>query len=96
MTDETPSGSTGVHAENGPGGGDDTETVREFLDEVGVDPTDLESLEELQDVVELDLSADGETVDFDDVDQRTSSMPRDRRTEPGPRVSSPIDPGLPT
>ncbi|TYT61767.1 HNH endonuclease [Natrialba swarupiae] len=68
MTDETPSGSTGVHAENGPGGGDDTETVREFLDEVGVDPTDLESLEELQDVVELDLSADGETVDFDDVD----------------------------
>ncbi len=68
MTDETPGGSTGVHAEDGLAGDDDTETVRDFLDEVGVDPTDLESLEELQDIVAVDISADGETVDPDDVD----------------------------
>ncbi len=67
MTDETPGGSTGTHAEGGPAG-DDTETVRDVLDEVGVDPADLESLEELQDVVAVDISADGETVDPDDVD----------------------------
>ncbi len=44
MTEETPSGSTGVHAEDERIRDADSATVRDFLDEVGVDPTDLESI----------------------------------------------------
>ncbi|MXV61603.1 HNH endonuclease [Natronorubrum sp. JWXQ-INN-674] len=68
MTDEPSSGSTGAHAEDGQVGDDDSTTVRELLEEIGVDPADLESVDDLQDVVELDLSTEGETVDPDDVD----------------------------
>ncbi|GAB7020291.1 HNH endonuclease [Halostagnicola bangensis] len=68
MTDEPSSGSTRGHPEDERVRDDDSTTVREFLEEVGVDPTDLESVAELQDVVDLDLSTEGETVDPDDVD----------------------------
>ncbi|NGM71323.1 HNH endonuclease [Natronolimnobius sp. AArcel1] len=68
MTDEPSSGSTDALSEDEPVGGDDSTTVRELLKQVGVDPVDLESVEGLQEVVELDLSTEGETVDPDDVD----------------------------
>lgn len=68
MTGETSAGSTRAHAEDERVRDDNPATVRDLLDEVGVDPTDLESVEGLQEVVELDISTEGETVDPDDVD----------------------------
>lgn len=68
MTDETSAGSTRAHAEDERVRDDNPATVRDLLDEVGVDPADLESVEDLQEVVKLDISTEGETVDPDDVD----------------------------
>ncbi len=68
MTGEPTPSSTGVHPEYPQVRNDDTETVREFLEEVGVDPTDLESVAELQEILEFDLFADGEAIDPDNAD----------------------------
>jgi len=69
MTGKTPDSGRHAYTEDEDVQDDDPATVREFLDEVDVEPAALESVDDLQEVVELDIfTEEEETIDPDDVD----------------------------